>query len=460
MNATPPPGTASVNALLIGGRHGEGFAEALAFFAEARGSGEAAQALANAALCAERAEEAIPLLETHRRSLDPVLFARLRVMLALACGDFGTARAEADALAWTPAATPDRLAMLIAVAERAGTLDVAVALMREREATTANYPFEWLRQRWEAQCRLGRHAAVIEETTRIAAHIPAQFAIERRATMMTQAEARLAALRFDEAAAQSLALAGEFVEGADLPRPVQPIARPGTRQRQRRLAADIERLVLAEQLPVVIVAGTLLGLVRDGDFHAHDQDLDLGAVPPATSADVAERLLATGLFHPDPRAVDYGTFRALKHVPTGLAVDVIEYRRVGDRFVSTWQHPGGTILRRSAVPAFAVTPVFHAGIQRRLPFPDRAEAVLSATYGDWRKPDPHFDTVVSSPAILERTDYLRSIAALRLADALIAGRRGIALHLARHLCDIGVAAEAMERLIARLATPSDAGDPP
>lgn len=460
MTLMPARSIDSVNALLISGRHGEGFAEALAFFVDSGGTADAATLLTNAAICAERAGEAAVILEGHQSTLDPAVYARLRAMLALACGDVMTARAAADALAWTPAATPDRLAILIAVAERVGSLDVALALMRERETTIANFPFEWLPQRWQLQIRLGRCDAVIEETRRYAAQIPARFVAERRATVMHQAQALLAAVCFDEATAQCLTVVEDFAAGAALPSAVRQVARLGTRQGQRRVAADIERLVILHRLPVAIVAGTLLGLVRDGDFHAHDQDFDLAAIPPATSQEVVDCLLASGLFRPHRRAVECGTFRALNHLPTGLAVDVIEYRLEGDRFVSTWQHPSGVILRRSAVPRFAITPVFHAGIQRQLPFPDCADAVLSATYGDWRTPDAHFDTLVSSPGILEGTDYLRSMAALRLADAVLAGHTGMVMHLARHLAGIGVAPATMARLIARIAAPAAAPPSP
>lgn len=443
----------SVNSLLCSGRYGEAFALALIRCAEQPGSVDTATDLTNAAICAERADEVIPILESRRAALDPIAYARLQARLALACGATMAARAQADALASTPAATLDRLAIESAAAEQVGALDQAIAILREREGAIGNIPFAWLPQRWQLQCRLGRSNLVLDETARIVADIPASFIAERRTVGLHRAQAFLAALRFDESIAQSLALIKDFAAGAPLPATGLPVVRLETRRKQRRVAGDLEWLIIAHRLPVVIVAGTLLTLARDGDFHAHDPDFDLAVVPPATSEEVTGHLLASGLFRPQRRSVECGSFRTLNHIPTGTAVDVIEFRLEDGRFVSTWQHASGVVLRRSAVPRFGIAPMFHPGIQRRLPVPDDIDGVLSATYGDWRTPDAHFDTLVCSPAILEDTGYLRSIAAVRLADALLAGNTGMARHLAGHLESVGVAPDMMRHLVARLERP-------
>jgi hypothetical protein len=203
----------------------------------------------------------------------------------------------------------------------------------------------------------------------------------------------------------------------------------------------------------VVHAGTLLSLVREGGFFPCDQDIDLAALPPATSAMVAQALTATGAFRIRQQALDAGSFRSLVHVRTGLAVDVTEYRREGDLFISTWRHPSGVVLRQAAVPAFSTRLVDHAGVGRRLPLPlpEFPEEQLRATYGDWETPATDFDTLVSAPNILEFTSFLRSVAAIRLADAMLSGRNGLARHLARSLLSRNVSPNLMERIADELA---------
>jgi hypothetical protein len=58
---------------------------------------------------------------------------------------------------------------------------------------------------------------------------------------------------------------------------------------------------------------------------------------------------------------------------------------------------------------------------------------------------------VSAPNILEFTGFLRSVAAVRLADAMLSGRNGQAGHLARRLLSHGVSPNLMERIVDGLA---------
>ena len=335
---------------------------------------------------------------------------------------------------------------MIAIAERNSDPQAALQWMRERERRVANIPFAWVPARWEAQGKLGRHDDVIREASTLEQTIPGEYAAERRIVRFHRAMALHNALRFGESAAAALDLADELVKTGPLPAAPR-LARMGTRRRQNIVAAEIEKLALLQGLPIAVHAGTLLALVRDGDFFPHDQDIDLAAIPPATSATVADALIATGAFHRRPQMLDTGSFLSLGHAATGLAVDVTEYRREGDFFVSTWRHPSGVILRQAATPAFATRMVDLPGVGRRLPLPESPEDQLRATYGDWKTPIGDFDTLVEAPNILEFTDFLRSVAAIRLADGMLSGRPGQVRRSARRLLAANVASELMEKII-------------
>lgn len=458
MSATPqyesfPGSSASLrraSAWLEQGDHARAYADALELLANDPADGTVVNVFVKAAACAERHDEAAIVLDGFGSRIPRVVATNARVSLALLAGDTGVARRLAESLRNDPAGAAMLPQHMIAIAEREDDPAAMLTWMRTRERATANVPFAWVPARWEVQGKLGQHDAVIAEASRLLAAITG-FPAEQRIVRLHRAMAVHNALRFEDSLSATLGLIGEMVENRTLPATSPPMIRLGTRRRQAAVAAEIERLALVAKVPMAVHAGTLLALIREGDFFPFDQDFDLAAVPPATSADVADALIRTGSFRARPQAIDHGPFRSLGHVATGLAVDISDFERDGDRFVSVWRHPSGVVLRQAAVPAFSIRITDHAGIGRRLPMPSDPDAVLAATYGDWRTPAADFDTVVSAPNILHHTGFLHSVAAIRLADGLMSGRREQARHLARHLHRHQVAPELMERVVHGIA---------
>lgn len=441
-----PPSVESIRARLEDGAHALAYADALFLLGRAPETPAALDVFIQAAACCERQEEARDVLRRIRHLINVIGYAVAQAHLSLLAGDAAAARAHAESIAFHPDAATAHLGLMIAIAEREDDPQTALRWMRERERRVANIPFAWVPARWEVQGKLGRHDDVIREASKLEQTIPGEFAAERRIVRFHRAMALHNALRFAESAAAALDLADELVKAGPLPAAPR-LARMGTRRRQNIVAAEIEKLALLQGLPMAAHAGTLLALVRNGDFFPHDQDFDLAAIPPATSATVADALIATGAFHRRPQMLDTGSFLSLGHNATGLAVDVTEYRQEGDFFVSTWRHPSGVILRRAATPTFAVRMVDLPGVGRRLPLPDSPEKQLRATYGDWETPVGDFDTLVEAPNILEFTDFLRSTAAIRLADGMLSGRPGQIRRTARRLLAANVASELMEKII-------------
>jgi hypothetical protein len=443
------PSVERAKALLESGSPAAAYGEALALLARQPENRSVVDMFVRAAACAERQDEGAEVLRGLRPRIDPVGYACALASMSLLAGDLETARGCADGLSTMPEATGAYLNMTVAIAEREEDLEALLERMLERERRIVDFPFAWLPARWEVQGRLGRHDDVLRDAGRFEQAILAQFPAERRIVRLQRAMANHNALRFGESEALALGVAEGLLEtgpGQSPPVPPAPSARLGTRRRQGIVIGEIERLVLTQDLPVAVHAGTLLSLVREGGFFPCDQDIDLAALPPATSAEVAQALTATGAFRIRRQALDTGSFRTLVHIRTGLAVDVTEYRREGGHFISTWRHPSDVVLRQAAVPAFSARLADHAGVGRRLPLPEFPEEQLRATYGDWETPNADFDTLVSAPNILEFTDYLRSVALIRLADAMLSGRTGLARHLARTLLQRNVSPNLMERI--------------
>lgn len=429
---------ARVNRRLAAGQACEAYADVLEALRQQPATPVLAGLLVNAATIGERWEEALTVLDDMGNRFEPSCLARCEGVLALGAGHLDQARRCAEQLMARPDSQDTGMALMVAIAGRQADSAAQLHWMRRREQGREQIPLALLPPRWEIQGRLGLHEQVLAEIAHLTQAVPAGNLAAHHLLQLHRAIALHGGLRFTDSTAIALSVAARLTAQRGPADGKAMTARIITRRRQCRVLAVIERLVLTRGLPVVIHAGTLLGLFRDGDLLPGDQDIDLAVLPPATSAQVAEILVATGDFRPQPHGVDSGSFRAVVHQPTGLTVDITEYVREGGRFVSRWQHPSGVVLREAAVPAFTPRLVDLPAVGRRLPQPDDPAALLSATYGDWRTPNACFDTMVAAPNLLGFTAFLGSVAAIRLVDYLMAGQRDMARHLAARLAAHGL----------------------
>lgn len=403
--------------------------------------------LVDVAIVSERCDEALLVLQVQRLRLSPLEYLQHSGTLSLFAGDLPQAQAQGEALLALPDGADVGLALLAAVAHRHDDHEARLHLMRQREQRLQQVPLSLLTQRWEVQALLGQQEQIRAEADQVLRSLPSANVDIRATVQLHQAMTLHDQLRFSDSVASALRLARSLAQHVRAyPTPQPPAAKIRTRRRQLQILAEIERLVLTEDLPVVLHAGTLLGLTRDGDLLPGDMDLDLATIAPATSAGVVAALVGTGRFKQQRHRVDTGTFRALVHQPTGLTVDITEYQRDGNRFVSRWCHPSGQVLRESTVPAFTPMLVDMPGLGRRLPMPDDPGAVLTATYGDWRTPDGDFDTMVAAPNLTGYTDFLASVTAIRLVDCLLAGRIVAARRLGQLLADADIDKELVDLL--------------
>lgn len=145
-------------------------------------------------------------------------------------------------------------------------------------------------------------------------------------------------------------------------------------------------------------AGTLLGWEREGALLPFDKDLDIAL--PEDELDAAARCLQT---HGWARIVQVPALHnpvSFMHAASGITVDVIALRADGDGWLSgTWQADISWAWQRvTRYPRFG-------WVRRPSPlgpvrWPDPPQAVLEAVYGDWRTPDPDFDSIVAARNLL------------------------------------------------------------
>ncbi|PFG44050.1 LicD family protein [Isoptericola jiangsuensis] len=190
--------------------------------------------------------------------------------------------------------------------------------------------------------------------------------------------------------------------GAVLGSPVAILSRhgivdqSGLRQESARYLDTIERasaLLGGLGYPTMLAYGTLLGAVRERDFLAHDDDVDLMVpleVPDRAAAEPVLEKLRSDLREAGwkvSRPNSYTNFH-LHDPSTGLHVDVFPLFVDGERLTL---HMEGMKLR--TIPASVVmppTPLEFKG--RDLLGPADPEAFLAERYGDgWSVADPYYD---------------------------------------------------------------------
>ena len=167
-------------------------------------------------------------------------------------------------------------------------------------------------------------------------------------------------------------------------------------------------------------AGTLLGIVRHGHLLAFDKDLDI-AVWMENWSDCCELLEKMG-WQRTPMSFNYSNYRDYIHPEIGITLDLCGLASTtANRIIGGFSLPGypDEYQRVSIFPKFNLeerdTP--HGKVW----FPDPPEKILSAFYGDWRTPNPYWDTVVSAVNLEKFTLLVRCFAYYRLIQRWLSG---------------------------------------
>lgn len=167
-------------------------------------------------------------------------------------------------------------------------------------------------------------------------------------------------------------------------------------------------------------AGTLLGIVRHGHLLAFDKDVDI-AVWMENWSDCCELLEKMG-WQRTPMSFNYSNYRDYVHSEIGITLDLCGLQlSKAERITGGFSLPGypDEYQRVSIFPKFDL--IQRETMYGKVWFPNPPETILAAFYGNWRTPNPYWDTVVSAVNLEKFTLLVRCFAYYRLIQRWLSG---------------------------------------
>lgn len=159
-------------------------------------------------------------------------------------------------------------------------------------------------------------------------------------------------------------------------------------------------------VPFFLFAGTLLGIVRDGEQLPHDKDMDVGLPWKTPRLPLLEALLNQGFVCPQIdsyRKKEPDWYLTVLHKETGITIDFFFAKVVENEGEDTKGkvlmgfEKGGQPMLWGFRP-FKLTSIDYHG--KSFLAPDPPEQPLEDSYGEnWRIPDANFDACIVSPNV-------------------------------------------------------------
>lgn len=173
------------------------------------------------------------------------------------------------------------------------------------------------------------------------------------------------------------------------------------------------------KIPAFPFAGTLLGLIRNGELLDFDKDLDIAVWMDSWQGCCAE-LEKAGWVRQTMR-IDYANYRDYVHPELGITLDVCGLDKSGKKVIGGFALPGypDDYQRISVFPPFDL--IERNTAAGKIWFPRQPEIILNAFYGDWRTPNPNWDTVLSARNLQKLTLLVRCYGFHRLIQHWLLG---------------------------------------
>lgn len=176
-------------------------------------------------------------------------------------------------------------------------------------------------------------------------------------------------------------------------------------------------------IPFFLIAGTLLGIMRDGDLLKNDKDMDIGIVGHHQKEKIISAFTASNKFrlHPNTpaKSPQWDWNIGFIHKATNAVVDIFFYREEAESLISGFFNAPYPITSR--VRAFSLGSITWKNTEWKIPFP--AEQYFEDVYGaGWKTPDQGFDTIISHKSQMIETKPARFyLGHLRLFDLIKIG---------------------------------------
>jgi tetratricopeptide (TPR) repeat protein len=185
---------------------------------------------------------------------------------------------------------------------------------------------------------------------------------------------------------------------------------------------DLQQALAKVGQRAFLVSGTLLGFAREGKILDHDKDLDVGVIGWEQQFDVAQAVVKSGHFH-----IDLGRLRAdkayhlqIRHVETGIPIDIFLYHREGEKFVTGVESNFGYVQKFAFSP-FELKAVSFLGIDFFVP--SNVDLNLAENFGNWRESDPDYISHLQSPSTVDVGGLVfQVVGRLRALEAIQAGK--------------------------------------
>ncbi len=156
----------------------------------------------------------------------------------------------------------------------------------------------------------------------------------------------------------------------------------------REALGDLLHSAQSTQLPLFLISGTLLGMVRDGQFLLHDTDLDVGVFDDVCDEKTLYRTIEqSGKFSIMPERSKHSV--RIRHI-NGTPIDIFRHYREKDDF---W-HSGVKASWHNS--PFSLKKATFQGMEVLIP--NNPEKYLEENYGkNWHIPQKKFDSAVDCP---------------------------------------------------------------
>ncbi|MGN6790570.1 MAG: tetratricopeptide repeat protein [Rhodanobacteraceae bacterium] len=227
---------------------------------------------------------------------------------------------------------------------------------------------------------------------------------------------------------KALTLMLEHPAEATLPKPKEDFDKP---EIERLLWTTLSQLALAG-VHAFAAFGTLLGIVREGGLLPFDKDLDLGL--PHSELDLAARCLVANGWAEVPHAFAVNP-RSFLHLKLQVTIDVTGFAvdpQSGATYEGIWIE--GIPAEWNRLTRWDTISLVKATSPEGSPIwtLEDPEGWLHALYGDWRTPDPDFDTIIAARNLCGFSLMTQCYALGRIYARWESGNLRKALAAARH----------------------------